>query len=118
MASRPEPLQRTATLAGRCLVIALAVGLLAWVLWQLRLALLPVFVAALLCTATTPLVVRLERRGWPTLAATWAVFGGFLLVLVAAGLLIVPPTVSELGNVGDSVRTGVESVEDWLVDGP
>jgi predicted PurR-regulated permease PerM len=118
MAPGPEPLQRAASLAGRVLVILLAAGLVGWILWTLRLALLPVFVAALLCTATAPLVVRLERRGWPTLAATWTVFGGFLLLLVGLALLIVPPTVAELGDVGDSVRDGVQEVEDWLVDGP
>jgi len=118
MASPSEPLQRTAAVAARVLVILLATAGVGWVLWSLRLALLPVFVAALACTAMAPLVVRLEARGWPTLAATWAVFGGVLVVLVAIGLLLVPPTISELGNVGDSVRSGLDDVEDWLVDGP
>ena len=118
MARDPELFRRSATIATRLLVIALAVGLAGWVLWTLRLALLPVFVAALLCTALAPLVVRLERRGWPPAAAAGVVFGGFIVALVAIGLIIIPPTVSELGSVGDSVRDGVQSVEDWLVDGP
>ncbi len=118
MASRPEPFQRAATLAGRFLLVAAAVAVVGWVLWTIKLAVLPVFIAALLCTAMAPLVVRLERRGWPTLGATWLVFGGFLLVLAAIALVVIPPTASELGNVGDSVREGAQEVGDWLVDGP
>jgi predicted PurR-regulated permease PerM len=80
--------------------------------------LLPVLVAALLCTALVPIVQGLERRGWRTLPATWVAFGGFVLVVVLAAVLVVPPTAAELGNVGDSVREGSQQVEDWLVDGP
>jgi predicted PurR-regulated permease PerM len=118
MATPSQLLQRAAAVAGRFLLIAAAITVVGWVLWTIKLAVLPVFVAALLCTALAPLVVRLERRGWPTLGATWLVFGGFLLLLAAIALVIIPPTAAELGDVGDSVRDGVQEVEDWLVDGP
>lgn len=87
-------------------------------LWKLRLVVLPVFVAMLLTSVLAPLVVRLERRGWRTLAATWLVFLGFIAVLVGAGLAILPPTVAEFDGLSESVETGIQDVEDWLVDGP
>ena len=89
-----------------------------WLLWQLRLVLLPVLVALLLCTVLVPLVARLEARGWPTLGATWTVFGGGLLVVLGVAALVVPPTVDELSDIGPSVQEGAADVEDWLVDGP
>lgn len=87
-------------------------------LWKLRLVVLPVFIAMLLCSVLAPLVVRLERRGWPTLGATWLVFASFLLLFVGAGVAILPPTIQEFDGLGDTVQDGLEDVEDWLVDGP
>jgi putative heme transporter len=109
---------RAATVALRFLVIVLALALLGRVLWQLRIVLLPVYVALLLCTALVPLVVRLEGRGWRPAAATAPVFVGFLLTLAAVFLLVIPPTAAELGDVGEAVKAGMADVEDWLVDGP
>jgi predicted PurR-regulated permease PerM len=118
MARPSQLLRRAAALAGQVLLVSAAVAVVGWILWTIKLAVLPVFVAALLCTALAPLVVRLERRGWPTLGATWLVFGAFLLGLAAMALVIIPPTIAELDDLGGSVRDGVGQVEDWLVDGP
>jgi predicted PurR-regulated permease PerM len=95
--------------------LALAVGAL---LWKLRLVVLPVFIALLLCSGLAPLVVVLERRGWRTLAATWTVFVGFILIVGALVAAVVPPTVAELDNLSEAVDDGLEDIEEWLVDGP
>ncbi|MGK2929120.1 MAG: AI-2E family transporter [Acidimicrobiales bacterium] len=87
-------------------------------LWELRIVVLPLFVAMLLSSVLAPLVVRLERRGWPTLGATWLVFLAFLLVIIGAGVAILPPTIAELDGLSESVETGLNDVEDWLVTGP
>lgn len=55
---------RTGVLAVAVLVVAVLV--LGAFMWQLRVVVLPVFVALLICTALTPPVVALERRGVPT----------------------------------------------------
>lgn len=94
---------------------ALAVGALAW---YLKLVVLPIFVAALLCTVLVPPVVALEGRGVRPLLATWIVFGGSLLVLGGVGWLVVPPTVDQFAAIGEVVSDGVDDVEEWLVDGP
>lgn len=64
-----------------------------------------------------PLVVRLERRGVPPLAATWLV----LLALVGsitAVLVVVPAFVREANGLDTELTGAVDDVEDWLVDGP
>lgn len=94
---------------------ALAVGALAW---YLKLVVLPIFIAVLLCTVLVPPVVALERRGVRPLLATWIVFGGSLLILGGIGWLVVPPTVDQFAAIGEVVSDGVDDVEEWLVDGP
>jgi hypothetical protein len=96
-------------------VAALAIG---WVLWQLRVVVLPVFIAILVCTALTPPVVALERRGVRPLLATWIVFGTTVAAIGAITTLIVPPTVEQFGDVGVTLSEGVDDVEQWLVEGP
>jgi predicted PurR-regulated permease PerM len=96
-------------------LVALAVGAL---LWKLRIVVLPVFIATLLCSVLAPLVVRLEARGWRPLWSTVVVFFGFLGVLGLALTAIVPPTVDELDGLGDTVQIALDDIEDWLVDGP
>ena len=99
---------------GVALVIA-AVGAL---LWKLRIVVLPVLIALMLCSVLAPLVVRLEGRGWKARWATLTVFLGFLLTLGAVVTAIVPPTVNELEGLGDTIETALDDIEDWLVDGP
>jgi predicted PurR-regulated permease PerM len=94
---------------------ALAVGAIAW---QLKLVMLPIFIATLLCTVLVPPVVALERRGVRPLLATWMVFGGAVLVLGGIGWLVVPPTIDQFGAIAEVVSDGVDDVEEWLVDGP
>lgn len=102
----------------RLLGLGLVVLVVGALLWTLRIVVLPVFIATLLCSVLAPLVVRLEGRGWRPLPATVAVFFGFLGVLGLALTAIIPPTVDELGGLGDTVEIALDDIEDWLVDGP
>lgn len=102
----------------RLLGLAGLVFVVTVLLWKLRIVVLPVFVALLLVSVLSPLVVRLEKRGWRTLVATWLVFLCFLLVLVGAGTAILPPTIAEFDGLSGTVESGLNDVEDWLVTGP
>ena len=116
--STSETFRRVSDVAWRTVgigIVAYAVGV---VLWRLRLVLVPVFIALLLCSALVPLVERLERRGWRTLLATWVVFLGFLAVVGGLLGVIVPRTASQLGDTGDAISQGLQDLEDWLVTGP
>ena len=116
--SSPGAFRRITEGSWRLLGLAALVFVVTVLLWKLRLVVLPVFVAMLLCSVLSPLVLRLERRGWRTLGATWLVFLGFLLVLVGAGTAILPPTISEFGGLSQTIEEGLSDVEDWLVTGP
>lgn len=111
-------LRRSSEVAWRGLVVAVAVLALGAVLWRLRIVVLPVLVALLACSVLAPLVLWLERRGWPTALATATVFFGGLLVLGAVLAVVVPPTAEQLVNTGEAVEQGLDDVEDWLVNGP
>ncbi|CAN5714867.1 N/A [soil metagenome] len=114
----PAWLHRATALSWRSLVVTVAVLAAGYLLFLLRLVVLPVIGAAFLATFLVPPAQSLCRRGWPPLAAAWAVFGGFPAILVALGFLVMPSLVEEFSDLGPTVREGVSDVEDWLVDGP
>ena len=115
----PAPrLRRASDVVLRVAVLVAAGIAVGWVLWHLRVVVLPVFIAVLVCTALTPPVVALERRGLPTLASTWIVFGGAVTMLAGVLVLIVPPTVDQFADLGSALSEGLDDVEQWLVDGP
>lgn len=124
-ASSPEPsspagaaLRKLSDGAWRLLVVALAVLVVGALLWKLRVIVLPVFIALLVCSALAPLVVFLEDRGWRPMVATMAVFFGFVGLVALAVTIIVPPTINELEGLGDTIEEALVDIEDWLVDGP
>ena len=116
--SRATAFRRLGEGAWRLLGLGLVVLAIGALLWKLRIVVLPVLIALLLCSALVPLVVRLEERGWKARWATLTVFVGFLLTVGGALTAIVPPTVNELEGLGDTIETALDEIEDWLVDGP
>ena len=117
MSPAPRSLVTLSELAWRTLVVAAAVALLAYVLWHLRLVVLPVFLALLLATVLVPPARALRRRGVPALVATFVVFLGAAGVFAGLGLLVVPPFVDELDRLADSVRAGADEVADFVASG-
>lgn len=113
-----EALRRASDVAWRALAVSAAVLVAGAVLWRLRLVVLPILVALLACSVLAPLVVALERRGWPTAVATSTVFFGSLLSAGVVLALVVPPTAEQLANTGEAFEQGLDEVEDWLVNGP
>ncbi|HYF47145.1 MAG TPA: AI-2E family transporter, partial [Acidimicrobiales bacterium] len=116
--SVPTGLETAAAWSWRILVVAAAVLATGYLLVTLRLVVIPVIVATLLSTALIPPVRWLRGRGWPRLPSAAAVFLGFLALLVGLGLLIVPPTVDEFSDFGDTIEEGIDDVENWLIRGP
>lgn len=117
-ATPPGPLARAAEISLRFLLIAGAIAVVAFVLVQLRVVVLPIVLALFAATVLVPPARWLERRGWPgTLAA-------LVVMVVAAGLIAgavaaaVPTVVDELDDLGTSARRGLEDVVEWLTTGP
>jgi predicted PurR-regulated permease PerM len=117
--SPPKPmLDRLAWLSGRLLLIAAGLLSTIWLLAKLRVVLFPVIAALFLSTALVPVARWLQRHGWPRLLATWAAFGGFLVVVIGTIALLVPVFVDQFADLGPTVEQGIDDVEDWLVTGP
>lgn len=114
----PPGLAAASAVALRLLILAVAVGVLAWAAWKLLLVVVPVVVALLLTTLLAPLARRLERAGVPPAAAAMLVVLGAVLVVVGIFALIVPAFAGEVGELRSSVATGVETIGDWLTTGP
>ncbi len=102
---------------------ALVAGLLViWLLWRVRSILPPFVVGAVLAYVLNPEIDRLEQRGWSRTRAIAVVFGLFLVVFVAAGVLAIPAVageardllsgyqsyVAQIGSLADQLRVLVE----------
>jgi predicted PurR-regulated permease PerM len=114
----PAWLSRSAAVSWRLLVVAAAIGVVGFLLVYLRLVVLPVIVALFLSTLLVPPAAWLRARGWPSLAATWAVIGGAVLVIAGASAALAPQIGPELGTLRDRVATGLDDVQRWLREGP
>lgn len=111
----PRWLVHWSAVAWRAGVLVAAAVLALYLLWRIRVAVVPVVVALLAATVLSPPVRWLERRGWPPVLATWAVFGGSLLVFGGFAWFAVPRVVDELQGIGDEVSTAWDELRDWLV---
>jgi predicted PurR-regulated permease PerM len=114
----PGWLIRAADIGWRVLVVAAAIALLGWLLVEVRVVALPLAFALLLSTVLVPPQRWLRRRGVPPLAATWLVFLGGVGLLAAVSAWLVPVVVEEASRLPDLARTGLDRVQQWLVDGP
>jgi putative heme transporter len=114
----PPSLARAAGISWRLLVVAAALFLIVYVLAFLRVITIPVIVALLLATLLTPPVDALRRRGWPNLAATWAVIGAAVVVIAALVVLLVPLVTADLDQVRTQAEAGVEELQAYLARPP
>jgi putative heme transporter len=102
----PRALDTAAAIAWRVLVLALAVVAVGYAAGKLLLVVVPVVVAVLLATLLVPVAHRLRDRGMhERVASLLVVVAGIALIGVLL-TLIVPPFVSQLGEVGSSVEKG------------
>lgn len=114
----PDSLVRLTSWTWRLLVVTAGVALVVFVLIQLRLVVLPVFVALLLVTVMAPVAERLRDRRVPNLAATWIAFLGFFALVGGLFWFIVPSIADEFQDLGPTLSDGIERVERWLIEGP
>ena len=89
-------------------VVALLAG---WLLWLLAPVLSPFVFAALLGWLGDPLVDRIERRGLSRNTAVLLVFGGMMLVLALALVLLVPLLERQILTLVQSLPR----YRDWLI---
>ncbi len=115
---RLPSLADAAIFSGRFLLVVGALAVAVWLASRLRVVIVPVILAFFVAAVAGPPVAFLKNRGWPALAATWSV----LIILIAAGaaliFLLVPPMVSEIPELQESVVEGTDDIRNWLRDGP
>ncbi|HEY3036154.1 MAG TPA: AI-2E family transporter [Streptosporangiaceae bacterium] len=114
----PRGIRVAAAWSWRFLVIAAAALVIFRVIAELSLVVIPVVVALLLAALLQPGVAWLRRRGVPrTLAAAIVLVTG---IAAMAGTLtaVIQAFVEGLPDLVTQTRAGVETIRDWLVDGP
>ena len=114
----PPTLERVAAWSWRLVVVLAALALVVYALIRLRLVVLPVVVALLVCTLLVPPVHWLRARGVKRGLSTWAVLLGSAVAFAGLGLLLVPQLAGQLGQLGERLSEGVDEVQRWAVEGP
>ena len=102
----PRGLVTAAAIAWRVLVLAAAVLAVGYAAGKLLLVVVPVIVALLLATLLVPVAQWLGGRGMHERAASLLVVVAGIALIGVLLTLIVPPFVSELGEVGSHVEKG------------
>lgn len=117
----PAAMRRLRRLGEACLwilVIAATTVAVFWAAAQLRVVVLPTGLALVLCTFLWPPAQRLRRRGFPRAAAAGVVLGVAVALVAGIAVLLGPQTVDEFGELDVGISGGLDTIEDWLVDGP
>ena len=105
-----------ASYAWRVVAIAAAAAVVLWTAGQLLVVLVPIAVAGLVTRALWPINRALLRRGMPAGAAAACCLLVFLLGLGAALGVVGATLAGEAGDLGPTVRAGIDDMTDWLVD--
>lgn len=115
----PPSVRAAADWSWRVLLIGLALAVLAWLVVQVKVVVIPVAIALLLAVLLGPVVTFLhERARLPRAAAVALTVVG--LVALVVGLLAVAGAslVHGIGDLWSQAAEGLEKVRDWLATGP
>lgn len=102
----------------RLLVIGAVLAVFVYLIVQLRLIVIPVFVAVLVAALLVPVVEMLRRHRWPRwLAITVSML---LMLVVVSGLLYLAifQIRSEYGHLKEQSMTAYDDFRNWLTTGP
>ena len=103
-------LARLGALGWQLIGITLAVLLTGWVAARLMPVLLPLGIAVLLTALVLPVTDALTKHGVPPAASAGLSVAGVLAAVGGLVAVIVPPFVSRVGELGDSVAKGAQRV--------
>lgn len=74
----------------------------------------PLILAVIIAAAIFPAVEFLRRHGWPSLAATWSVLLGIVLLFALLVWLIVWAVIAQWDDLVDSTTRGIASLQDFV----
>jgi predicted PurR-regulated permease PerM len=113
----PYGVDLAAAWSWRFLVIIGAMGVVLWIVSQVTLVLIPVFVALFVAALVAPVVQALANvvpRGPATLLVVVSLLGLVVLMLVFATQQVVQGS----NDLADQVVAGLDQIRTWLQDGP
>ena len=102
----------------RAIVLLAGLTLLIVAMTRLYLVTLPVIIALILSTLCVPPARRLERAGWPKLAAAGLVVVGGVGSFFGLLALLTPAFVAQIQELGPTVAEGFNQLVVWLEEGP
>ncbi|HEY8588178.1 MAG TPA: AI-2E family transporter [Naasia sp.] len=102
----------------RILVLAAVVGLVIFLVAQLRYLVIPVFISVLLAALLIPLVHFLRRHGWPKWAAVAVAEVGTLVALTGLIYLVVTQVIRGFANLRDQTVESYDQFKDFLANSP
>jgi len=112
----PAGVDRAASWAWRLVVCSAALALVLFLLWYLKVIVLPAIIAMTIAPVLTPVANWLRRLGWNRFAPAIALIVGLLVI---AGLLsIITISVGRgYDELADAIVAGVDNATNWL-EGP
>jgi putative heme transporter len=87
-----------------------------WLLSLTETIVLPVIVAGIIASVTSPLVDWLRRRGIPRGIGAGLVFLAIIAVGVGVGLLVLAGIASQADSLSEKLREGAMEIESWVGD--
>ncbi|WP_328350046.1 AI-2E family transporter [Mycobacterium sp. NBC_00419] len=114
-----DPLiRKAAAWSWRLLVIAGVIAVLLWLVAKLQVIIVPVALATMVAALMLPAVDWLDRRGAPRGGAVALVLLGGLGVFGGILTFVVSQFVSGLPSLVEEVTRSIDSLRDWLIEGP
>jgi putative heme transporter len=98
-------------------VLALA-AVAIWMLYQVKLIVIPLMLGAFAASLGTPLVARLDARNLPRLLSTWIVTLGAVLVAFLLGWFLVAEIQGSADELGAALTEAWEELSRWLESVP
>jgi predicted PurR-regulated permease PerM len=94
---------------------------IAWAVWEVRGALLLIYISALIAIGLSPLVNELERKRLlrqrvPRWAAILVIYLCILAVLVAIGAMVIPAIVTQARELAMELPRLMHQAQQWLID--
>lgn len=114
----PSGVRTAASWSWRFLIILAAVAALLYLLVELSVVVIPVAVALLLAALLQPAAAWATRRGWPSALSATVVLVAGLAVVTGIVWLVVAQIAASFADLSDQVNSGIDSVRNWLVNGP
>lgn len=114
----PPALRQATAYSWRLLVIAAAIGVVVWLVIQLKLLVIPLLVAILITALVWPAFSFLLRHRWPRWLAIVVTVLGTIAVISGLLWLAVWQITREFGSVRDRTVEAVGQFRQYLIDGP